>query len=679
MTHIDAEMPRLVVQGAVRAPGDKSISHRALILGALATGESRVRYILQSDDIQSTARALRSMGAPVPPLSDDFTITGVGLHGLHTPDEDLDCGNSGTTTRLLAGLVAGLAGCETRFVGDASLTRRPMKRIAAPLRAMGATLEFEGGDGHDGLPMRVRGAVLEPVTWDNAHASAQVKGAILFAGLTSGVSVSITEPTRSRDHSERMLAARGVAIDVLPHGVRMAGGTQRLEAMDVDVPADPSSAAFFAALAAMASAGELRLLDVCLNPTRTGAFDILGRMGVALTTQDERVVGGETVGTIIVRPSRLTCTRIGGDEVPRCIDELPLLACVAARAVGETRITDAAELRVKESDRIAAVVANLQALGVEAEEYPDGMRIVGSTQPLRGHVRTHGDHRLAMAFGILSAMPGNQITIDDPHCVAVSYPGFWTDLARVIAPPTSQTTVRAMPQSSTPPLTASAIPARASFIIAIDGPAASGKSSTAQWVAQRLGVHHVDSGAFYRAVTHLGLTSGMEPDAWTAERLLQDAHRIGQRLTERSVLPSVDGNDVDEALRDAHVTREVSRVAQMSLVRAWVNAQVRKASQTADVVIDGRDIGTAVFPEADLKIFLIADPWERAARRLRQRLGRRPTDAEIARETELLVARDARDASQSLPARDAITIDTTALSQQEQVDRIVALARAARR
>ncbi len=652
---------RLVVRGVVRAPGDKSISHRSLIFSALAVGQSRVRALLQSADVQATARALRAMGAGIPPLGADIVINGIGADALRSPREALDCANSGTTTRLLAGLVAGLAGRRARFEGDASLSRRPMRRIAAPLRAMGARIEFEGPEGHDGLPMSVTGGALSPIAWDNPHASAQVKGALILAGLASGVAVEVREPARSRDHSERMLAARGVAVDVFDGGVRIAEA-QHVQPLDVDVPADPSSAAFFTALAALADEGELRLTDVCLNPTRTGAFDVLVRMGVPLRIEDERVVGGENVGTVVVRPGQLSGMHIGGDEIPRCIDELPLLACVATRAQGETRITDAGELRVKESDRISAVVENLRALGADAEELPDGMRIVGSAKPLQGHVTTHGDHRLAMAFGILGALPGNHITIDDPECVAVSYPTFWSDLARVVGPvsPTNAVT-------------------STHLVIAIDGPAASGKSSTAQWVAQRLGVRHVDSGAFYRALTYLALHSNVEPERWDESELLTHAPRVGQRMTERSVLPSVDGAAIDAPLRDRPVTEQVSRVAQMPLVREWVNAQVRHAAEASDVVVDGRDIGTAVFPRATLKVFLIADPWERARRRLVQRLGRQPDDPEIAEETEALVARDALDATQSAPARDAITIDTTALTQEEQVDRIVALARATRR
>jgi 3-phosphoshikimate 1-carboxyvinyltransferase len=666
MVAVSISRSALVVRGAVRAPGDKSISHRALIFAAMATGPTRIRDILVSADVHATAGALRAMGAEIPVLSDDFVVNGRGIASLHSPALALDCGNSGTTTRLLAGLVAGLAGRVARFEGDASLSRRPMRRIAAPLTQMGARIAFEGPDGHDGLPMRVYGMPLSAITVVNTHASAQVKGAVMLAGLASGSGVTVQEPQRSRDHTERMLLARGVNLTVTNEGVVLPPA-QTVHAADVVVPSDPSSATFFAALAAFADAGVLRLENVCLNPTRTGAFDVLRRMGVRIDVENERTVGGEAIGTLVVYPASLQATSIGGAEIPRCIDELPMIACVAARAVGETRITDAGELRVKESDRIRAVVDNLRLLGVDAEELPDGMRIIGSQAPLAGHVVTHGDHRLAMAFGILGAVPGNRIAIDDPGCVSVSYPTFWRDLAQTIGPDTQSTVVAPVVAPGTTPL-----------VIAIDGPAASGKSSTAQWVAQRLNVHHVDSGAFYRAITLLSLGTGVAPDQWTPEAVLAQAHRITWRLTDRSVLPLVDGTVQDEAMRDAPVTRQVSRVAQMAAVRHWVNDQVRAAGAATDVVVDGRDIGTAVFPTAALKVYMVADPGERARRRLIQRLGRRPTDAEIAEETEALVARDALDAAQSAPARDAITIDTTTVTQEEQVERIVALAEATR-
>jgi len=665
----------LRVSGTVRVPGDKSISHRALLITAIAGGEARVRDILPSADVHATARVLRALGIPIPELSAELVLRSAGLAALRTPTEALDCGNSGTTTRLMAGVVAGRDGLTGTFVGDASLSRRPMQRIARPLSQMGAEFTFERGDG---LPMQVTGAELQGITWRSEHASAQVKSAILLAAVSSGVEATVHEPTRSRDHTERMLSACGATVEVLPDGARVMAGAS-LQAVDVDVPADPSSAAFFVALAALAHAGELVLPDVCLNPTRTGGFDILQRMGVQLRVDHERVVGGETIGTLVVAPNTLVATSVRGDEVARAIDELPLVACVAARAHGETRITDASELRVKESDRITAVVANLRAIGVDAEELTDGLVVRGSDRPLAGHVITHGDHRLAMAFGILGAVPGNAITIDDPACVDVSFPGFWDTLARA-------THQRALQGDASGAATAAPSGASAGdssrattrLIVAIDGPAASGKSSTSQWVAKRLGIRHVDSGAFYRALTALAVRSGLAPEQWTEAGVLAEAGRVSLGLTERSVVPLLDGERLEEELRGAAVTAQVSRVAVMPAVRAWVNDRVREAGASTEVVVDGRDIGTTVFPDAPLKIFLIADPWERARRRLVQRLERKPTDGEIAVETEELVARDARDATQSRPDPSAITIDTTSLTQEEQVERIVALAEAVR-
>jgi 3-phosphoshikimate 1-carboxyvinyltransferase len=415
------------VGGVIRVPGDKSISHRALMLAALAQGTSRVRDILPSMDIESTAGVLRALGAEIPPLSADMTIAGRGPTTFRAPTIDLDCGNSGTTTRLVAGIAAACP-FTSRFVGDASLSRRPMQRIARPLGAMGARFEFERGDG---LPMHVHGTRLQSVDWSTETASAQIKSAILLAATTAGIPVTVREPAPSRDHTERMLAAAGAEVEVVDTMVRL-DPPKRLAPLDMTVPADPSSAAFMAALAVLANEGELTIVDVCLNPTRTGFFGALRRMGARLEIQPGERQAGEEMGTIHVRPSSLCGIELSGAEVPSMIDELPLLACVAARAEGVTHIRGAAELRVKESDRIATVVANLRAIGAEVEERPDGLSVTGSTSPLRGTVHTKGDHRIAMAFGILGALPGNAITIDDPGCVAVSYPGFWDDVRRAI-------------------------------------------------------------------------------------------------------------------------------------------------------------------------------------------------------------------------------------------------------
>ena len=414
------------VSGSLRVPGDKSISHRALIFGALGTGESRVTRILQSADVQSTAGVLRALGVGIPELSDDFVVHGLGRSSLRQPTEHLDCGNSGTTTRLMAGVVSASKLTAT-FVGDASLSKRPMRRVARPLEAMGAHFELpENG----GLPMTITGGSLHDIEWNSEVASAQIKSAILLAALVSGVRARVSEPVRSRDHTERMLRARRVAVVVDENTVTIEADSP-FETLDTEVPGDPSSAAFFAGLAALASTGSLRLAGVCVNPTRVGFLERIKSMGARVEFENTRVEGGESVADVVVSPAQLKSTTVVEADVPAMVDELPLLACLASRAEGETVITGANELRVKESDRIAAVVSNLRAIGATAEELPDGMRIIGSDRPLAGKVVTHGDHRLAMAFGVLGAVDGNAIEIDDKDCVSVSYPRFWSDLASV--------------------------------------------------------------------------------------------------------------------------------------------------------------------------------------------------------------------------------------------------------
>jgi 3-phosphoshikimate 1-carboxyvinyltransferase len=317
----------------------------------------------------------------------------------------------------------------SRLVGDESLSRRPMARVARPLTAMGARFAFDAGD-H--LPMVITGGALGSIDFESPTGSAQVKSAILFAGLVARVRVSVTEPVRSRDHTERMLTSLGV--DVQTRGTQATlQPASELPAFQLDVPADPSSAAFFAGLAAAGgvAGGSLDLTDVALNPTRIGFFRVLREMGAEVTWETEREEGGEPVGTIAVSPRGLTGVQIRAEQVPAMIDELPLLACLATLADGVTEVRGAGELRVKESDRIAAVVSNLRAVGADAEELPDGLQVRGRTPSLGGAIRTHGDHRLAMAFGVLGALTGNAITIDDRECVSVSYPGFWADLARV--------------------------------------------------------------------------------------------------------------------------------------------------------------------------------------------------------------------------------------------------------
>lgn len=416
------------VQGTVRVPGDKSISHRALLLASLADGESVIHGLANGGNVASSAGVLRALGVSIPPLASTSRVKGVGLHGLRPGRGSLDCGNSGTTARLVTGMVSALP-FSSRLEGDRSLSRRPMKRIAEPLTYMGAQFEFERGDG---LPMVVHGRDLRSIDWETGVSSAQVKSAILLAGLVAGVEVRVTETAPSRDHTERMLRAMGVDVENDRNQVCLRPA-RRLAALELHVPSDPSSAAMFVALAVMADEGELVIEDICLNPTRTGFLATVNRMGGQVARQDLKESAGEQVGSLRVRPGSLESITVGASEIPSLIDELPILACLAAGSGVDLEVTGAEELRVKESDRISSVVENLVGVGASAEELPDGFRVRGRRVRLEGTVNPRGDHRIAMAFGILGAVRGNRIEVRDPECVSVSYPGFWDDLKRAVA------------------------------------------------------------------------------------------------------------------------------------------------------------------------------------------------------------------------------------------------------
>jgi 3-phosphoshikimate 1-carboxyvinyltransferase len=425
----------LHVSGDVAVPGDKSITHRALMFSAVATGQSRLRGLLPGADCRSTAAVLRALGCDVPDLPADgseITVAGRGIASWTAPAAWLDCGNSGTTARLMMGLLASRPFLST-LTGDDSLRGRPMRRITGPLEGMGA--RFREAGAADRLPIEVIGGPLQSIDYVSPKASAQIKSAVLLAGLGAGVPVSVTEPKLSRDHTERILRALGEAVETVDAGaavrIRLVPSGNPLPPLDLDVPGDPSSAAFLVALALLADGGELRIRNVGMNPTRTGFLRWVERMGARIGREDERTAGGEPVADLVVRPASLHGIDVGGDEVPDGIDEVPMLAVLAARAQGETRITGAGELRVKETDRIAAVAGNLRRLGVRAEELEDGIVVRGTEGPLAGRVETFDDHRIAMAFGVLGAQPGNAIEIDRPECVDVSFPGFWDLLRRV--------------------------------------------------------------------------------------------------------------------------------------------------------------------------------------------------------------------------------------------------------
>ncbi len=427
------------LRGRVCVPGDKSIAHRALIFAGLAEGRARLRGMPDGADLASTARCMRTLGLRLSRSGPDLVIHGAGGR-LREPVAPLDCGNSGTTMRLLSGLLAG----QPRFavlVGDASLSRRPMRRVVDPLRAMGASLD--GRDAGARAPIALRGSSsLVGIRWENPSSSAQVRTALLLAGLQAGGTTDIRDPLASRDHGERLLRAMGAPIRQLqePSGLSCQVQAAALELVDLDVPGDISSAAFLLVAAALVPGSRLQLSSVGLNPTRTGILEVLAAMGRPVTIQPlqgQPLQGQpiEPLGELLAESGALRGIEIGGALVPRLIDELPILAVAAAFAHGRTRIRDAAELRVKESDRIASTAQALRAIGAQVEELPDGLEIEGSAgAPLEGgEVDASGDHRIAMAAAIAALHTRRGVRIRGARSVATSYPSFFATVERLRA------------------------------------------------------------------------------------------------------------------------------------------------------------------------------------------------------------------------------------------------------
>ncbi|MFQ5888906.1 MAG: 3-phosphoshikimate 1-carboxyvinyltransferase [Gemmatimonadota bacterium] len=449
----------------LRVPGDKSITHRALILSCLAGGTSHLRGLPDSLDVQATMGALRGLGAKI--IAGPGGGTEVrGPVGWEDARRRLDCANSGTSARLLTGLIAGV-GVEAEVDGDASLRRRPMDRVVYPLQAMGARIRYL--ERPDALPIRIErrsSGALRPLRHRTRVASAQVKSSLLLAGLASRTRVEVVEPYRSRDHTERLLLHLGAPVRFgaeesgegagtgssgsappggdVPGSGRAAwrvvlepdGWSGRLRPFTLEVPGDPSSAAFLIA-ASLLGGEETRIREVALNPTRVAFLDVLEEMGAAIEVRRTGEECGEPVGELWACPSDLGPLDISASRIPWLLDEIPVLAVLASRARGTSVVRGASELRVKESDRLALLASNLSALGVVCRELPDGLEIEGTNRALRGEVRTGGDHRLAMAFGVLARRPDCLIRIDDVGCVTVSYPGFWEDLDRVFPPRTA--------------------------------------------------------------------------------------------------------------------------------------------------------------------------------------------------------------------------------------------------
>jgi 3-phosphoshikimate 1-carboxyvinyltransferase len=414
------------LQGRVRVPGDKSISHRSLIFGALAEGRTEVTGLLEAEDILCTAGALRNLGVSIQKAGETYVIDGVGLKGLPTPKAALDFGNSGTGARLMMGVVAGQP-LAAMFTGDASLAKRPMGRVLDPLRKMGASVLEPG---QTTLPLTLQGAGKPlAITYELPVPSAQVKSAILLAALTADGATTVIEPEATRDHTERMLGHFGIALETTPRGgkniISLRGG-QNLKGSRVDVPGDPSSAAFLAAAAVICKGSEIEIANVLVNETRTGFYTTLREMGASLEFSAPRELNGEPVADLIVTASRLRGVTVPAERAPSMIDEYPILAVVAAFAEGQTVMHGLAELRVKESDRLAAMVAGLNNCGATAYADGDTLIVQGmAAVPGRGApVATHMDHRIAMAFLILGLAAENPVTVDDGAIIATSFPEF---------------------------------------------------------------------------------------------------------------------------------------------------------------------------------------------------------------------------------------------------------------
>jgi len=419
------------LRGELRVPSDKSISHRSIMLSSINEGEVVVKNFLPSEDCLNTLKAFKELGARIEKRGEEIVVKGKGKRSLKEPFNVLDLGNSGTSIRLISGILAGQPFYSV-LTGDRYLRRRPMDRIAVPLRMMGA--EIYGREGGKYPPLTVIGKErLKGIKYRSPKASAQVKSAVLLAGLFTEEEVEITEPAKSRDHTERMLRAFGV--EVFEDGLTVRLGKKRdLKAeLEISVPADISSAAFFMVGGLITPDSEVLLKEVILNPTRTGILKVMERMGADFEVLNRRETSGEEVGDILVRfTPELRPTVIEGEELPTLIDEIPVIALLATQAEGETVIKDAEELRVKESDRIKSTVENLRAIGAEVEELPDGMIIKGRSKLKGGKVSSHGDHRIAMTFAVASLITEGPVEIDDVECVSTSYPGFFDDLKKLL-------------------------------------------------------------------------------------------------------------------------------------------------------------------------------------------------------------------------------------------------------
>lgn len=632
------------LSGHCVVPGDKSISHRALMLASLALGTTTIHGLLEGEDVLRTAEALRMCGVPITRHANGhWTVSGRGIGGLHEPSNVLDMGNAGTAVRLMMGMLCTYP-YNIQFTGDESLCKRPMQRVMGPLEKIGASFwAREGGR----LPLAMKGTANPmPIHYKLPVASAQVKSAILLAGVHCAGTTTVIEKEATRDHSERMLRFFGIPVETrLENGATMItveGQPKQTPAeRALDVPADPSSAAFPIVAALLVPNSNVTVTNVCLNPLRTGLFDVLMRMGADITISNKREVGGEPVGDITAKSSQLREVDVPAHIAPSMIDEYPILAIAAACATGKSTMRGLGELRVKESDRLAAVIEGLRSCGVEATESGDDLIVYGKGGRPRGGatITTHYDHRIAMSFLVLGLVSTEPVTVNDARAIATSFPSFMPLMHALGA------SIRVESGNKD----------RRRMVIAVDGPAASGKGTLARRLAAHFDFGYLDTGSLYRAV-------GM--------RVLYANQKATDVAAAIAASRAINAQDLaNPKLRGERIGQAASIVSAMPEVReALLDYQHQFAASDTGAVLDGRDIGTVICPNADVKIFITASLEARAKRRHRE-LQDYGVTVDYQSVLDDLVERDERDAKRAVapmkPAPDAIVIDTSEMSMNE--------------
>lgn len=633
------------LNGEVIIPGDKSISHRALILTSQVDGITTISGLLEGEDVHCTAEALRLLGVSIKRTNTEhWQVQGRGTGTLTESQNVLDMGNSGTSTRLMMGLVAPYS-FNTMFTGDDSLRARPMGRVTKPLGEMGAQFAArEGGM----LPLTVMGSnALKPITYELPVASAQVKSAILLAGLNTEGTTTVIEPQLTRDHTENMLKYLGFEINVQEEGfgrrISIAGKQQvKADGKTILVPADPSSAAFPIVAALICKGSEITIPNVGMGEARIGLIKSLQEMGAQIEIKNEREQCCEPVADISARYSNLKGITVPPVRAPSMIDEYLILAVAAAFAEGKTELQGLAELRVKESDRLGAIVDGLTACGVQVESTEDSITITGSKQPKGGTmIQVKGDHRAAMSFLVMGMATKEPVCVDDTRPIATSFPHF-TDI------------MNSSGARMTPLLPSEALDRR-SMVIAVDGPAASGKGTLARRLAEYYGLAYLDTGGLYRAVGLKLVYNDKDPND------KQAAIEAAQSITPADLS--------NPRLRQERIGTAASIVSAYPEVReALLKFQRDFAKDNKGVVLDGRDIGTVVCPNADYKFFVTATRYTRAQRRHKELTGE---GVEVVFESVLqdLAQRDERDEKRSVaplkPAEDAVIMDTSTLDASE--------------